>query len=96
MEGGAESSAAYDTVEQQAREDHRTLLSSEVFWRDHQVWLAEQGYMLRPRYRPDWVPSWTGTGKAWRRHEDGIALWVCATTILLKQLLLTSCSTPLS
>lgn len=32
--------------------DHR-----EIFWRDHQEWLQEKGYMLRPRYHPDWVSS---------------------------------------
>jgi hypothetical protein len=34
------------------------LTEPEVFWRDHQRWLEERGYMLRPRYRPDWKPSW--------------------------------------
>ncbi|KAI0363364.1 hypothetical protein BV20DRAFT_975753 [Pilatotrama ljubarskyi] len=34
------------------------LTSGECWWRDHQIWLAERGYMLRPRYRPDWEPSW--------------------------------------
>ncbi|KAI0358590.1 hypothetical protein OH77DRAFT_1397313 [Trametes cingulata] len=34
------------------------LSSSECWWRDHQVWLQERGYMLRPRYRPGWKPSW--------------------------------------
>lgn len=33
------------------------LLPHETFWRDHQVWLQKRGYMLRPRYHPDWVPS---------------------------------------
>ena len=64
--------------DQQAREDHRGLLSHEMFWRDHQVWLAEQGYMLRPRYRPGWQPSWEeGNSNAWMRHEDGPAAPVC-------------------
>lgn len=30
----------------------------ETFWMEHQQWLEEKGYMLRPRYRPGWVPSW--------------------------------------
>ncbi|CAL1706283.1 unnamed protein product [Somion occarium] len=34
------------------------LRSTETFWRDHYIWLKEQGYLLRPRYCPDWVPSW--------------------------------------
>ncbi|KAJ3477232.1 hypothetical protein NLI96_g10605 [Meripilus lineatus] len=33
------------------------LLQYEVFWRDHQVWLQSKGYMLRPRYHPNWVSS---------------------------------------
>ena len=37
--------------------DLGVLLSRELFWRDHQPWLEEKGYMLRPRYKPDWVAS---------------------------------------
>ncbi|KAE9399526.1 hypothetical protein BT96DRAFT_965595 [Gymnopus androsaceus JB14] len=33
----------------------------EEFWRDHYDWLKTCGYILRPRYRPGWVASWTGT-----------------------------------
>lgn len=36
------------------------LLASEYFWRDHYNWLREAGYTLRPRYNPEWVPSWHG------------------------------------
>ncbi|KAJ7228303.1 hypothetical protein GGX14DRAFT_612088 [Mycena pura] len=39
----------------------RNLLTPEVFWRDHYDYILEHGYELRPRYRPDWVPSW----KSW-------------------------------
>ncbi|PSR73557.1 hypothetical protein PHLCEN_2v10476 [Hermanssonia centrifuga] len=43
----------------------------EVPWRDRQVFLASQGYMLRPRYRPGWVPSWqTDTSKYPEEFED--------------------------
>ncbi|KAI9063466.1 hypothetical protein FKP32DRAFT_1572015 [Trametes sanguinea] len=34
------------------------LTPVECWWRDHQPFFAEHGYMLRPRYRPGWVPSW--------------------------------------
>ncbi|KZV68700.1 hypothetical protein PENSPDRAFT_753942 [Peniophora sp. CONT] len=34
------------------------LFSVEVAWRDRQLFLESRGYMLRPRLRPDWVPSW--------------------------------------
>jgi hypothetical protein len=47
------------------------LFESEEYWRDHQQWLASCGYMLRPRYAPDWVPSWKGTKKIWLYCEDG-------------------------
>ena len=38
--------------------DATELSAAEVFWRDHQSWLQDCGYMLRPRYMPDWKPSW--------------------------------------
>ncbi|SJL11189.1 uncharacterized protein ARMOST_14592 [Armillaria ostoyae] len=34
------------------------LNSYEIFWRDTYHFLCERGYKLRPRYHPDWVPSW--------------------------------------
>ncbi len=34
------------------------LTSYEIFWRDTYHFLCERGYKLRPRYHPDWVPSW--------------------------------------
>ncbi|KAE9392784.1 hypothetical protein BT96DRAFT_924531, partial [Gymnopus androsaceus JB14] len=34
------------------------LSETEIFWRDHYDWLKEHGYQLRPRYQPNWVPSW--------------------------------------
>ncbi|TBU31673.1 kinase-like domain-containing protein [Dichomitus squalens] len=75
------------------------LDQDEVWWRDHQVWLQERGYMLRPRYRPDWVPSWSdGKGKYYE-YEDGQRLphgqLIDATrvadgaTVVLKQVLRT-------
>ncbi|KAF7291039.1 Protein kinase domain-containing protein [Mycena chlorophos] len=30
----------------------------EEYWRDHYEWLKDCGYELRPRFRPDWIPSW--------------------------------------
>jgi hypothetical protein len=37
-----------------------SLSEGEIWWRDHQVWLDERGYKLRPRLTPGWVPSWLG------------------------------------
>ena len=47
------------------------LDQDEVWWRDHQVWLQERGYVLRPRYRPDWVPSWSDGKRSYYECEDG-------------------------
>ncbi len=46
------------------------LTINEIFWRDHCVWLRECGYKLRPRFQPDWIPSWTGTDKMSILCED--------------------------
>ncbi|KAJ7680937.1 kinase-like domain-containing protein [Mycena polygramma] len=51
------------------------LSPREIFWRDHQPWLRECGYELRPRYQPDWIPSWrTDPTKLDVLCEDGIPL----------------------
>jgi len=42
--------------------DRTVLRDSEVFWRDHQKWLQNCGYMVRPRYMPDWKASWIDKG----------------------------------
>lgn len=48
------------------------LLKDELFWRDHAAWLKERGYQLRPRYQPDWKPSWVGKKSRSRfEFEDG-------------------------
>lgn len=56
--------------------DREKLLPVEVFWRDHQPWLQERGYILRPRFQPNWTPSWKGTAKDWSRCEDGQSFMV--------------------
>ncbi|RXW12698.1 hypothetical protein EST38_g13155 [Candolleomyces aberdarensis] len=35
-----------------------TLNAGEIYWREKYRWLLDSGYRLRPRYHPDWVPSW--------------------------------------
>lgn len=43
------------------------LSAHEVKWRDRQPFLESKGYMLRPRLRPGWTPSWiSATGE---HHE---------------------------
>jgi hypothetical protein len=43
----------------------------ETWWVERQEALEQAGYMLRPRYRPGWKPSWAGTKKEYFRCEDG-------------------------
>ncbi|TFY76061.1 hypothetical protein EWM64_g7950 [Hericium alpestre] len=43
---------------QPVAESYKILERPEVQWRHVQPWLETQGYMLRPRFRPGWTPSW--------------------------------------
>ncbi|CAL1706324.1 unnamed protein product [Somion occarium] len=52
------------------KQDRTQLRPGEVFWRDHQQWLQERGYMLRPRYRPGWVASWKDKDPMYWNYED--------------------------
>jgi hypothetical protein len=47
------------------------LTENETWWCQHYLWLKSQGYLLRPRYAPDWVPSWEGTDRNPFACEDG-------------------------
>ncbi|KAF8267529.1 kinase-like domain-containing protein [Lactarius quietus] len=52
-----------------------SLLSThEVKWRDRQPFLESKGYMLRPRLRPGWTPSWISAGKHFKDFEDSARL----------------------
>lgn len=53
--------------------DPCVLFKGEHYWRDRSLWLKEHGYTLRPRYSPDWKPSWIGTSKRWMDCEDSCA-----------------------
>jgi hypothetical protein len=55
--------------------DSTKLAPEEEFWRDHQRWLQDCGYMLRPRYMPDWKPSWPDTALS-IEYEDSQPLLV--------------------
>ncbi|KAI0365092.1 kinase-like protein [Pilatotrama ljubarskyi] len=37
------------------------LIPSEIFWKDRHKYLLDNGLVLRPRYWPNWEPSWVGT-----------------------------------
>lgn len=58
----------------QADELFGTLDEHEESWRDRQLFFERRGYMLRPRYRPGWVPSWRLNGKSPFVSEDAILL----------------------
>ncbi|KAJ3001184.1 hypothetical protein NUW54_g6593 [Trametes sanguinea] len=51
---------------------HYGLLPSEIWWKDRQQYLFEAGYVLRPRYWPNWRPSWLGTNLHPMYCEDSI------------------------
>ncbi|KAI0676773.1 kinase-like domain-containing protein [Trametes maxima] len=51
------------------------LSNQERYWQEHQEFLESRGYLLRPRYKPGWVPSWTGNPTFnVLRTEDAIRL----------------------
>ena len=65
---------SYATSPVDAEQDRRTigtLHKSEKWWGDQYYDLKRNGYELRPRYNPDWVPSWGGSGKGFFAVEDG-------------------------
>lgn len=43
----------------------------ESWWVERKEELEAAGYMLRPRYHPDWQPSWLKTKKSYSDFEDG-------------------------
>jgi hypothetical protein len=62
----------------------------EKWWVERQEALERAGYMLRPRYRPGWQPSWTGTGRFYLDFEDGQGIAVSPHTLSLWFILLTT------
>jgi len=48
-------------VQEETRNGAWALMDVEIFWRDHFEMLKRRGYLLRPRFRPGWTPSWLGT-----------------------------------
>ena len=62
--------------------EHGTLYNGERLWRNNYDWLREQGYTLRERYKPDWVPSWKAQNRknGWKTAEDGASLQVSSSS----------------
>ncbi|KAI0645028.1 kinase-like domain-containing protein [Trametes meyenii] len=57
---------------EQTRKGLYGLLTSEIAWRDRYDFLYRRGYKLRPRYHPEWKPSWMGTNVSPEFCEDSI------------------------
>jgi hypothetical protein len=60
------------------------LTTAEKWWRDHYELLKQRGYLLRPRYQPNWSPS-PNSGKPglrWGQSDEFIGLPVCHKPIL--------------
>lgn len=62
----------------------------EKWWAERQQALEQAGYMLRPRYRPDWKPSWAETKKYHYDFEDGQPLKVSMKRFPASVVLMTS------
>ncbi|CAE6497931.1 unnamed protein product [Rhizoctonia solani] len=69
-----EMAAAYAEAAKTGINDRWGLSSNEQSWVKYQPYLLEQGYQLRPRYRPGWVRSWDGTRRNPRVHEDSLTI----------------------
>ncbi|KAJ7682028.1 kinase-like domain-containing protein [Mycena polygramma] len=53
---------------------NQLLCPSERFWAQSYHFLLSYGYQLRPRYHPQWIPSWGSKGyPIWHEHEDFLA-----------------------
>lgn len=81
---------SYFTTPQDTPQTSRTigtLHRSEQWWRDQYYILRHYGYDLRPRYHPDWEPSWRGSGKDFFTVEDGQPSIVCAVLWVLSILI---------
>ena len=58
-------------------ESAATLSPDEKFWASRQPYLESRGYLLRPRFRPGWVPSWKVDGGDFFTAEDALMGPVC-------------------
>jgi serine/threonine protein kinase len=53
------------------------LFDEEIFWRDRYQFFRKKGYILRPRYHPEWQASWRfEVNPILELFEDSIFQWV--------------------
>lgn len=78
---GADSGKEVSTgaIDANISDDERfsTLAPYELSSVRRQPWLRSRGYMLRPRYRPGWVPLWRTTDARPVDCEDSVQIGVC-------------------
>lgn len=63
-------------LEERTNEGLFDLTDGEKWWRDRSDLFEQHGYMLRPRFRPGWKPSWLGTNLHPLSCEDSYNLGV--------------------
>lgn len=59
-------------------EENLRLLSEnlslgDLWWAKNEDWLKSEGYTLRPRYQPGWVPSWSTSKRNIHNCEDSLS-----------------------
>ena len=75
----SQATCSTEEAAQSAKETDDTcwnLLPDESLWRDRYTFLKTHGYQLRPRFSPNWTPSWLGTNLDPFFCEDSICSWV--------------------
>lgn len=70
----SDSDVSPDNLNDEADRLFGVLKGNEVTWRDRQLFLQSRGYMLRPRLRPGWKPSWISPRKEVTDCEDSVPL----------------------
>ncbi|KDN39488.1 hypothetical protein RSAG8_08783, partial [Rhizoctonia solani AG-8 WAC10335] len=61
---------SFNQVKIHSKPDQRS--EAEERWVSFQPYLFSKGYRLRPRYQPDWIPSWKGTNTKPSDCEDSV------------------------
>lgn len=77
----SEGPADTPSIDQSKSDLYAQLDDYELSWIRRQPWLQSRGYMLRPRYRPGWIPSWKTTGARPINCEDAIQIGVCGVAL---------------
>ena len=68
---GAAQGSEREAIIQEISDLLSVLRNNEKRWRDRHEMLDKEGYVLRPRLRPGWTPSWLESGKNPLECEDG-------------------------